>query len=128
MKPEHAGPHAWVAWAGLIASGGTLVCCALPALLVTIGAGAALSALVSAVPGIVLLSEHKGPVFGLAALLLTAAAILQLRARRLPCPTDPAAARACASRRAMSWRILLAATCAFIIGAVFAFLFPLLRA
>ena len=34
----------------LLTSGGTLVCCALPALLVALGAGATLASLVAAVP------------------------------------------------------------------------------
>ena len=46
-----------------LASSGTLVCCALPALFVTVGAGAALSSLVSAVPQLVWLSENKEPLF-----------------------------------------------------------------
>ena len=59
----------WSAWASLLASGSTLICCALPALLVTLGAGATLSSLVAAFPALVWLSEHKGLVFGTAALL-----------------------------------------------------------
>ena len=43
----------------LFASSSTLVCCALPALLVALGAGAALSSLVSVFPQVVWLSEHK---------------------------------------------------------------------
>ena len=35
----------WSAWLSLLASGGTLVCCALPALLVSLGLGAALAGL-----------------------------------------------------------------------------------
>jgi hypothetical protein len=54
----------------LFASSGTLVCCALPALLVAVGAGAALSSLVSAVPQLVWISEHKLGVFSFAAVML----------------------------------------------------------
>ena len=49
----------WASVASLFASSSTLICCALPALLVALGAGAALSSLVSAVPQLVVLSEHK---------------------------------------------------------------------
>ena len=49
----------WSSAVSLFASSSTLVCCALPALLVAVGAGAALSSLVSAVPQLVWLSEHK---------------------------------------------------------------------
>jgi copper chaperone CopZ len=53
----------WSSWAALLASSGTLVCCALPALFVAVGAGAALSSLVSTVPQLVWLSENKEPLF-----------------------------------------------------------------
>ena len=43
----------WSSVLSLFASSGTLVCCALPALLVALGAGAALSSLVSVFPQVV---------------------------------------------------------------------------
>ena len=43
----------WSSLAALFASTGTLVCCALPAVLVALGAGAALSSLVAVFPQIV---------------------------------------------------------------------------
>ena len=53
-----------VACGTLLASGATLVCCVLPALLVSIGARATLVGLVSAFPQLVWLSERKIWVFG----------------------------------------------------------------
>jgi len=53
----------WASLASLFASSGTLVCCALPALLVALGAGAVLSSLVSVFPQLVWLSEHKEGLF-----------------------------------------------------------------
>ena len=67
------------AWLALFASSGTLVCCALPALLVALGAGAALSSLVSAVPQLVWISENKGAVFTAAGLMLATAGAVQWR-------------------------------------------------
>ncbi len=55
-----------VAFGSLLASSATLVCCVLPAVMVSLGAGAALVGLVSAFPQLVWLSEHKGWVFGIA--------------------------------------------------------------
>jgi len=72
----------------LLASGSTLVCCALPALLVALGAGATLVSLTSRLPQLIWLSEHKGAVFGVAAALLALAGAAQWRARSLPCPTE----------------------------------------
>ena len=57
-----------VAFGTLLASSATLVCCVLPAALVSIGAGAALVGLVSTFPQLVWLSENKGWVFGIAAI------------------------------------------------------------
>ena len=53
----------WSSVATLFATSGTLVCCAIPAALVTLGAGAALSSLVSVFPQVVWLSEHKEALF-----------------------------------------------------------------
>lgn len=114
--------------ASLFTSGGTLVCCALPALLVSIGAGAALSSLVSAVPQLVWLSEHKEPVFAAAALMLALAGLMQWRARRLPCPADPSLAAACTRARAVSLWVYGVSVALFVMGALFAFVLPLVGA
>lgn len=54
----------------LFTSSGTLVCCALPALLVTLGFGSALAGFLSSVPWLVGLSHHKTWVFGMSGILL----------------------------------------------------------
>src|SRR6185312_11201194 len=100
----------------LFTSGSTLICCALPALLVALGAGAALSSLVSAVPQLVWFSEHKGIVFGFAAAGLTLAGAMQWRAQRLPCPTDPELARLCTRTRRISLVTYLISLGMFLIG------------
>jgi hypothetical protein len=112
----------------LLTSSGTLVCCALPALLVTLGAGAALSSLVSAVPQLVWLSEHKEGLFATATAMLALAGFMQWRARSLPCPADPALAAACMRTRTMSLRIYAMSLAIFLIGGFFAFVAPLLSA
>jgi hypothetical protein len=114
----------WSAWLSLAASGGTLVCCALPALLVSLGLGAALAGLVSAVPALVWISEYKGPVFGGAALLLAGAGALQWRNRTAPCPLDPALRNACLRTRRWSMRIWWVSVALFALGAWFAFVAP----
>jgi hypothetical protein len=111
----------------LFTSGSTLICCALPALLVTLGAGAALSSLVSAVPQLVWFSEHKEVVFGFAAVMLTFTGVMQWRARFLPCPTNPELARICTRTRRISLTIYLVSLVMFLIGGFFAFVAPLLN-
>lgn len=116
----------WTAWLSLAASSGTLVCCALPALLVSLGMGAALAGLVSAAPALVWLSEYKEPLFAFAAALLAGAGWLQWRARHAPCPLDPKLRTACLRTRRWSLRIWAASVLLFLVGAFFAFLAPLL--
>jgi hypothetical protein len=106
----------------LFGSVGTLVCCALPALLVTLGLGATMAGLVSAVPQLVWLSEHKAWVFGLSGTLIAASATLHFRARSMPCPADPAQALACARLRRVSGFALALAGVAWATGFFFAFL------
>ena len=114
-----------VAATALLASSATLVCCVLPAVLVSLGAGAALAGLVSAIPQLVWLSEHKPLVFGVAGGLLIVSGAFLWSARRLPCPTDAIAARACARLRAWSYWLYGGAVLTFAIGVMFAFLLPL---
>lgn len=113
-----------VAFGTLLASGATLLCCVLPALLVALGAGATMVSLVTAVPQLVWLSERKGLVFGAAGLLLLVSGILIWRARRLPCPADPAAARACTRLRRGSATLFGVALASYAVGTLFAFVLP----
>ena len=111
----------------LFTSGSTLICCALPALLVTLGAGAVLSSLVSAVPQLVWFSEHKEGVFAFAAVMLTVSGVMQWRARLLPCPIDPDLASTCVRTRRTSLAVYLFSVALFAIGGFFAFVAPLLN-
>jgi hypothetical protein len=119
-------PGKWLAFLSLFTSTGTLICCALPALLVAIGAGAALSTLISVVPGLVWVSEYKEVVFGAAGVMLTISGWLQWRSRFAPCPVDPALRTACLRTRKTSRRIYLASVAIYVVGGFFAFLLPLL--
>tara|TARA_R110000787_G_scaffold15088_41_gene46604 strand:+ start:2189 stop:2596 length:408 start_codon:yes stop_codon:yes gene_type:complete len=108
----------------LLASSGTLICCVLPAVMVSLGTGAALAGLVTAVPQLVWLSERKIWVFSLAALLLVFSGVMIWKARRLPCPADPKLARACMQLRYWSAGLWWVSSIAVAAGAIFAFLLP----
>jgi hypothetical protein len=110
-----------LAFGTLLASTATLVCCVLPAVLVSLGAGAVLVGLVSTFPQLVWLSEHKAGVFAVAGALLAASGVLIWRARSLPCPVEPAAARSCARLRRISAVLYGVSLAAFATGALFAF-------
>lgn len=111
-------------WLALFAGTSTLVCCALPALLVTLGAGAALATLVSVFPQIVWLSEHSAWVFGIGAVLLALGGAAQWQQRHAPCPIDPALRQACMAQRRRSARIYAVSVMLFAVGAWFAFIQP----
>lgn len=106
----------------LFTSVGTLVCCALPALLVTLGLGASLAGFIGVVPQVVWLSEYKEVLFALSGLLIAGSAWLQWRARLLPCPADPAKAKACARLRKVSKILLALSALVWAVGFFFAFL------
>lgn len=106
----------------LFTSGGTLICCALPATLVGLGAGAAMSSLVSNVPQLVWFSEHKIGVFGFAAVMLLLSGVMQWQARNLPCPADATLVATCIKTRKTSFRVYLFSVVIFLIGGFFAFI------
>ena len=113
-----------VAVGSLLASAATLVCCVLPAVLVSIGAGAVVVGLVTAFPQLVWLSQNKAGVFGVAGLLLAAAGAMLWNARRLPCPTEPGAARVCMRLRAISAWLYGISLVSILLGSLFAFVLP----
>jgi hypothetical protein len=115
-----------MAFGSLLASSATLLCCVLPAVLVSLGAGATLVSLISAVPQLVWLSEQKLWVFGVAGVLLAASGLMIWRARRLPCPVDLTAARTCTRLRRINLFLYGFALLSFLVGATFAFILPAL--
>lgn len=121
-----APPGKWLVFLSLFTSTGTLICCALPALLVALGAGAALSTLVATVPGLVWVSEYKEAVFAIAGAMLAISGWLQWRGRFAPCPLDPALRDACLYARKTSVRVYLASMAVYAVGGWFAFVQPLL--
>ena len=113
----------WVSYLALFTSFSTLICCALPALLVSLGLGATLVGLVSNVPGLIWISENKNLVFIASFLMLSSSMIYQYQARSLPCPIDPEEARACSTARKVSMYISVFSLVIWMIGASFAYIF-----
>ena len=108
----------------LFSSTSTLLCCALPALFVGLGAGAVFAGLTSAIPSLIWISEHKVTVFIFAGLLLSLSGYLELRTKGQAC--DRTQKDACTQTRTWSvfvWRLSLLF---YAIGLFFAFGLPLL--
>ncbi|MDB2439784.1 hypothetical protein N9W89_13810 [Hellea sp.] len=108
----------------LVTSLSTLICCTLPAVMITLGMGAALSSLTSNVPQLIWLSAHKPLVFGGSFILLCLAWAVRYLTRNMPCPADPAQAKACARLRAIGGWVLYIGFGVWAVGAFSAFVLP----
>lgn len=113
----------------LLSSMGTLLCCALPALLVLFGLGAAVAATMSAAPWLATLSRHKAWLFAGSALLIAGNFYYVYRlAPRLAvahgaCP--PGEADACTVTTGFSRAMLWGSVSVYAIGFVVAYVLPL---
>ena len=65
-------PSFWLQYLSLFTSLGTLLCCALPSLLVLLGLGATVASALSAAPWLVTLSRHRNWTFAIAGTLIAA--------------------------------------------------------
>jgi len=108
----------------LFTSFGTLICCALPALLVTIGSGAVLAGLISNVPQLLILSKYKIFIFSIAGILIFIGGIVRWVNRNAPCPIDPVEAKLCSNIRIFTKYIYIASIILFLIGGFFVFIAP----
>ena len=88
----------------LLTSGSTLICCAIPAILVVLGAGSVVAALVGTFPQLVWLSEHKIWLFGFGGLMLGVSRYFSIRNQNI-CPIDPLLAEQC--KRTKRWTNVL---------------------
>ena len=114
--------HTLLPTLSLFTSVGTLVCCALPALFVTLGMGAALAGLVSNAPWLVAISEYKVAVFLISGIMLLVAIIFQYRSRNASCPIDLVKAAACVRLRCYSNYLLIFSVVIYLTGFFFAFI------
>jgi len=108
-------------WLTLFASTGTLVCCALPIILVSLGFGATVAALTSSFPLLITLSLHKSWVFAFSGAMLVLSGWFIYRPGRI-CPTDPELGRVCNTARRWNRRLYWASIVIWCIGFFAAFL------
>lgn len=115
-------------WLILLTSVGTLLCCALPILLVTIGLGAVVASTVTALPWLVPLTANKIWVFAGSGVLLGFSGWLMYRPGRT-CPTDPELAALCGKAQIWNRRVYWVSLAIWCIGLFFAYAYlPLLMA
>ena len=112
-------PRQW-GWAILFTSAGTLVCCALPILLVSLGMGTVAASLAANVPFLITLSLHKAWVFAFSGLLLLISGWFLYRPGR-SCPVDPELANLCESAHKWNLRLYWGSVVVWTVGFFFAF-------
>ncbi len=114
-------------YVSLFSSVGTLLCCALPSLLVLVGFGATVASVLASAPWLVALSRHKTWIFATSGILIAGnfyyvyQVAPRLLAQRGACDVDdPSCARATRTSRALLWvsALLLA------VGFAVAYLLP----
>ena len=99
----------------------TLICCALPALMIMLGMGASLASFISLFPWITNISKYKIEIFILAGLILSFSVILFLRDKYINCPTDPKLAKLCLRLRSLNFILILTSITFYFVGIFFAF-------
>lgn len=121
---ESIKPRRW-SWVLLFTTSGTLLCCAIPITLVSLGLGAAVASMASAAPWMVTLSMYKGWMFSGSGLLIAGSAWAVYRPGRA-CPTDPELAAACTRADQWNARFIWVAAAMWCVGLFAAYGLPLL--
>jgi hypothetical protein len=118
-------------YSSLFTSFGTLVCCALPSVLVLIGLGTTVASVLTAVPWLVTLSRHKEWVFGFSGALIALNFVYvyrvapRWRAAGETCPIDEV--NACSTADRLSRVTLWTSAVIYLVGFFAAFILgPLL--
>ena len=108
----------------LLASSSTLICCALPAIFVLLGAGASFVTLINIFPLLVKVSQYKTYITVFAFIMILLAGIINYKTYRSPCPIDPELKKICLTTRKRSRYIYYISLIIFIISTTFTYLLP----
>lgn len=111
------------AFISLFTSFGTLLCCALPALFVTLGFGSTFAALTSALPHFYTLTANKGTLFLVAGSCIALSFVLQ-RFFSVPVSCD-LNGRPCKETKTWSKPLLYTSIFIYIVGGSFTYIIPL---
>ena len=111
---EPMSPRKW-AWIVFFTSSSTLICCALPILLVSLGLGAVSATLFAGFPFLVTLAQHKTWMFLGSAVVLALTGWLLYRPGRA-CPTDPDLAEQCGRAHPMESAFFLGGAAVWMVG------------
>lgn len=119
--------RALLSFVGLFTAVGTLFCCALPALFVLLGAGAAFAGLTRTVPQLIWVAENKDWFFAIGGISLVLSVVLpRLSPSVEACAVDEDnESTACETTRDWTVPLFRIACVAYAIGVAFAYIFPL---
>lgn len=116
----------YLRWLTLFITSSTLLCCALPILLVSLGFGAVVASLNYNIPGLVFLAEHKLWTLSLSAFLLLFLAWVIWRPNQ-SCPANPELAEHCQTAKRWNKRIFWLSVVIWSVGFFFSILLLPLR-
>ena len=108
----------------LFASSSTLICCALPAIFVVLGAGASFASLITVFPFLITLSQYKLYITLFALLMLVLAGYINYKTFYMPCPADPELGKLCMKTRKRSRYIYYLSLLLFIFATIFTYIIP----
>lgn len=108
----------------LFGSLSTLLCCALPVTLVSLGLGATFASLTATFPQIIWLTERKEALFIITGILLAVSFYMIKRSEQLSCPIDPGQREACETSKNTSLYILYFSIVVYVIGLLFSYVIP----
>lgn len=108
----------------LFASSSTLICCALPALFVALGAGATLANLINVFPFLAMLSQYKIYISLFALLAIAIAGYANYKTYHLPCPKDAELGETCMQTRKRSRYVYYSSVGLFLFASIFTYIVP----
>ncbi len=99
----------------LFTTTGTLLCCALPIILVTLGLGSTVVAMTSAFPFLIIVTQNKIWIFAFSGIMMAISGWFMFRPGRA-CPTDKALADACTTAHKWNKRIYWSSVAIWSVG------------
>ena len=115
----------WVHFFSLFGSIGTLFCCALPVILVSLGMGATFASLTSLFPQIHWITGYKNWLFLITGVLLLVSYFLVRTSKVMECPIDDKQQPSCLRAKTTSRWIFGCAVFCYSVGWVFAYILPI---
>jgi len=110
----------------LFGSMSTLLCCALPVTLVSIGMGASFASLTASFPQIIWLTERKELLFIMTAILLIVSFFMMRNAQNMPCPIDPDQRAYCERSKKVSKVVFYITIAIYLTGLIFSYIVPMI--